>query len=200
MKKTILISAILLINLTLMAQSVTLKNGGFESGNLIKGTKNAVEGNDWFWQADQSKVPGSSVELSTQEKNSGKTSLKMSASGEVIARYNVSIAKVLGIVPKLKYTLSFYAKSNMDISLNCFYNGTFIKAEESKPTLTPGDVVKISGDNKWHKYTLKLNGKLFSGGGEWDFSKPTTFNLGLEKQTLSDALDLYIDDLELADQ
>ena len=198
MKKILILSALIIGGLNVFGQNVKLTNGGFEEGSLIKGTKKVV-GNDWFWQADQSKVPESNIELSSEVKNSGKTSLKMTATGDIVARYNVSIAKSLGVIPSLKYTLMFFAKSNEDVTLNCFYNGTISKDGESKQTLTPGDVIKISGDNKWKKYTLKLSGKLFSGGGEWDFSQPTIFNLGLDKQSLSENLELYMDDLELSE-
>jgi len=199
MKKLVLIASVLFFCVNIFAQSITLSNGGFENGNLVKGIKDAVEGNDWFWQAVQNKVPGSTVSLSTDEKHDGNTSLKITASGEIAARYNVSIAKVLGLIPTLKYNLVFYAKSNQNVILNCFYNGTIIKDGESKQTLTPGDVINIKGDNKWNKYTLQLKGKMFSGGGNWDFLQLTTLNIGLEKQSLEADLELYLDDLELSD-
>ncbi|MEI7502872.1 MAG: carbohydrate binding domain-containing protein [Paludibacter sp.] len=199
MKKAIILALVLFSGFTAFAQSYTLKNGGFENGNLIKGPKNAVEGNDWFWQADQNKVPGSTIELSTTEKNKGKNSLKMTAIGEVLARYNVTIIKKLGIVPKLNYTLTFWAKSNADVKLNCNYDGFIIKEGTAVKASAPGDGIKILGTNKWEKYTVQLKGKLFSGGGTWDLTQPINFNLGLEKQTLSDNLEFYIDDLELLD-
>ena len=197
MKKLILIASVLMVGFNLMSQNSLLKNGGFENGKLIEGTKNVVEGNDWFYMALQHKVPGSKIALSSTEKNQGKTSLKMTATGEIPARFCVSISKALGIVPSLKYTLTFYAKSNMEVKLNCFYNGSFIKDGESKSTSSPGDVINISGNNKWEKYTLKVTGKMFSGGGAWDFSKKTDINIGLEKQVLSGDLELYLDDIEL---
>lgn len=199
MKKLIIIALVLFSGFTAMAQSYILKNGGFETGNLIKGVKNATEGNDWYWQADQSKVPGSTIELSTAEKYKGKNSLKMTASGEILARYNVTISKKLGIMSKLTYTLTFWAKSNMEVKLNCNYEGFIIKEGAQLKTGTPGDVIKIAGTNKWEKYTLQLKAKLFSGGGTWDFTQPIVFNLGLDKQSLTDSLELYIDDLELLD-
>ncbi|MEI6555129.1 MAG: hypothetical protein WCL70_06045 [Paludibacter sp.] len=199
MKKLIIIALVLFSGFSAMAQSYSLKNGGFENGNLIKGVKNAAEGNDWYWQADQNKVPGSAIELSTTEKNKGKNSLKMAASGEILARYNVGIVKRLGILSIINYTLTFWAKSNIEVKLNCNYDGFIIKDGISTKTGTPGDVIKITGNNKWEKYTLQLKGKLFSGGGNWDFTQPINLNLGLEKQTLSDNLELYIDDLELLD-
>ena len=188
MKKLIIIALVLFSGFTAMAQSYILKNGGFENGNLIKGVKNAAEGNDWYWQADQSKVPGSAVELSTTEKYKGKNSLKMTASGEILARYNVTISKKLGIMSKLTYTFTFWAKSNMEVKLNCNYEGFIIKEGAQLKTGTPGDVIKIAGTNK-----------LFSGGGTWDFTQPIVFNFGLDKQSLTDSLELYIDDLELLD-
>jgi hypothetical protein len=199
MKKAIILAFVLFSGFTAFAQSYTLKNGGFENGNLIKGTKNAVEGNDWFWQVDKSKVAVGSIELSNETKNQGKTSLKITvAPCEILARYNVSIAKGLGLVPKIKYTLSFWAKSNIDVQLNVFFNGSALKDGVSTASLTPGDVIKVIGTNKWEKYTVKLTGKMFSGL-VWDLTQPTGFNLGLQKQTISEDLVLYIDDLELLD-
>lgn len=199
MKKAIIIAVVLFSGFSAFAQSYTLKNGGFEAGNLVKGVKNAVEGNDWYWQADQNKVPGSSVELSTSEKNKGKNSLKMTASGEIVARYNVGVVKRLGIISKINYTLTFWAKSNIEVKLNCNYDGFIIKDGASVKTGTPGDILKIAGTNKWEKYSVQLKGKMFSGGGTWDFTQPINLNIGLEKQTLSENLALYIDDLELLD-
>ncbi len=199
MKKAIIIAFVVLSGFTTFAQSYTLKNGGFENGNLIKGSKNAVEGNDWYWQADQNKVPGSAIELSSTEKNKGKNSLKITATGEILARFNVAITKKLGIVSKLTYTLTFWAKSNADVKLNCNYDGFIIKEGTAVKASAPGDGIKILGTNKWEKYTVQLKGKLFSGGGTWDLTQPINFNLGLEKQTLSDNLEFYIDDLELLD-
>lgn len=199
MKKSIVIAFVLFSGFSAFAQSYTLKNGGFENGNLVKGVKNGVEGNDWYWNADQNKVPGSTVELSSTEKNKGKNSLKMTAIGEVLARYNVAITKKMGVMSKINYTLTFWAKSNTDVKLNCNYDGFIIKEGAQVKTGAPGDVIKIAGSNKWEKYTVQLKVKLFSGGGTWDLTQPINFNLGLEKQTLSDNLELYIDDLELLD-
>ena len=143
MKKLIIIALVLFSGFSAMAQSYSLKNGGFENGNLIKGVKNAAEGNDWYWQADQNKVPGSAIELSTTEKNKGKNSLKMAASGEILARYNVGIVKRLGILSKINYTLTFWAKSNIEVKLNCNYDGFIIKDGISTKTGTPSTSSKV---------------------------------------------------------
>ena len=196
MKKLIIIASILFVGFSAMAQSYSLKNGGFETGNLIKGTKTVLEGDDWYFGNNQV----STVSTTNETKNKGKTSLKITAAAsDITARYYVGIAKGLGIVPKLKYTLSFYAKSNIDVQLNSYYGGSVIKDGESKGVINPGDVITVLGTNKWEKYTLKLKGNLFSGGGVWDFSKPTILNFFLNKQILSEKLELYIDDIELLD-
>jgi len=199
MKKTILFVCILCAAHSAVAQSYTLKNGDFENGIFEKNSRNASGIENWYWQASQEKVPGSTIELVSTEKHQGNKSVKITATGEIAARYYVTLIKKLGIVSKLNYTFTFWAKSNTDVKLNCNFDGFCLKEGVSTKTGTPGDVITISGNNKWKKYTLVLKGKTFSNFSSFDFTQPANFNLGLEKQNISENLELYIDDLELLD-
>jgi hypothetical protein len=198
MKKTVLIASVIFLSMNTFSQTITLLNGGFESGSFEKNSRNASGAENWYWQAAQDKVPGSSIELSTEEKHQGNKSVKITATGEITARYHVALVKKIGVIPKLNYTLTFWAKSNTEVKLNCNFDGMYLKDGVLAKNGTPGDVIVISGGNKWKKYTLTLKGRLFSNA-TYDFTQPSNFNLGLEKQTISDNLELYLDDLELLD-
>jgi len=199
MKKLVLIASVVFFSINTFAQSITLLNGGFENGNFEKNSRNASGVENWFWQASQEKVPGSIIELVSTEKHQGNKSVKITATGEIAARYYVTLIKKLGIVSKLNYTFTFWAKSNTDVKLNCNFDGSCLKEGVPTKTGTPGDVIMISGNNKWQKYTLILKGRLFSNFSSYDFTQPTNFNIGLEKQNISGNLELYLDDLELLD-
>lgn len=199
MKKLVVLAISVLFCMTTFSQSLTLSNGDFENGNFEKMNKNAVGAENWYWNAGNSKVAGSTIELSTTEKHKGNKSVKFTASGDIPARYFVMLTKKLGTISKLNYTFTFWAKSNIEVKLNCNFDGSCLKEGVSTNSGTPGDVIKILGNNKWEKYTLVLKGKVFSNVTSFDFTKPANFNVGLEKQTISGNLELYIDDLELLD-
>jgi len=200
MKKTIFLVSMCVFAISAIAQNNILKNGGFESGNLIRSTKIPTDGVDWFWKVDNSKLPEGFIELSTENKNTGNKSLKMTLPpNEITARYHMLIAKGLGVVSKLNYTLTFWAKSNIAVKLNVYYNGFAIKDGVASKSLTIGSQSKINGNNTWAKYTVRLNGSLYDSNASWDLSQPTELYIGLTNQVISEGLELYIDDVELLD-
>lgn len=200
MKKTIFLVSMCVFAISAIAQSNVLKNGGFESGYLIRNTKVPAEGDDWYWKVDNSRLPGGVIVLTTENKNTGNKSIKMTLPpNEITARYHMYITKGLGVVSKSDYTLTFWAKSNIAVKLNAYYNGSAIKDGVSSRTLTSGAQIKINGNNTWAKYTVRLNGRVYDNNATWDLSQPYELCIALTNQVLSEGLELYIDDVELLD-
>lgn len=61
MKKVIFVALTFIVSMSLSAQSNSISNGGFETGALIKGTKNCVVGDDWYYLINKGRIPNGNI-------------------------------------------------------------------------------------------------------------------------------------------